>query len=116
MARLTAIVGPSGAGKTTISSLIPRLYDVTAGEILIAGQNIKDLTLRSLRSSIGVVMQDAHLFHDTIAENLRYAKPDATEAEMQQACERARIWSLIESLPNGFDTMGRRKRASSLRR
>jgi ATP-binding cassette subfamily B protein len=102
---LTALVGPSGAGKTTISALIPRLYDVTSGSISIDGHDIRDLTLESLRDSIGVVMQDAHLFHETIAENLRYAKNDATLEEMQAACEAAQIWKLIESLPNGFDTM-----------
>jgi ATP-binding cassette subfamily B protein len=102
---LTALVGPSGAGKTTISALIPRLYDVTAGSISIDGHDIRDLTLESLRNSIGVVMQDAHLFHETIAENLRYAKSDATDAEMQAACEAAQIWKLIQALPNGLDTM-----------
>ena len=102
---LTALVGPSGAGKTTITTLIPRLYDVTSGTISIDGHDIRDLTLESLRNSIGVVMQDAHLFHETIAENLRYAKSDATQEEMQAACEAAQIWKLIESLPNGFDTM-----------
>lgn len=102
---MTALVGPSGAGKTTISALLPRLYDVTAGSIEIAGNDIRDLTMKSLRENIGVVMQDAHLFHDTIGENLRYAKPDATEAEMRAACEAAQIWKLVESLPNGFDTM-----------
>lgn len=102
---MTALVGPSGAGKTTISALIPRLYDVTSGSILLGGIDIRDLTLESLRHSIGVVMQDAHLFHDTIAENLRYAKQDATDEEMKSACEAARIWSLIESLPNGLETM-----------
>jgi len=102
---LTAIVGPSGAGKTTISALLPRLYDVTSGGIFIDGIDIRDLTLESLRGSIGVVMQDAHLFHETIAQNLRYAKSDATDAEMQAACEAAQIWKLISSLPNGFDTM-----------
>lgn len=102
---LTAVVGPSGAGKTTISALIPRLYDVTSGAILIDEHDIRDLTLQSLRNSIGVVMQDAHLFHETIAENLRYAKFDATEIEMQAACESAQIWRLIKSLPNGLDTM-----------
>ena len=102
---LTAIVGPSGAGKTTISGLLPRLYDVTGGEILINGEDIRDFTVQSLRDSIGVVMQDAHLFHETIAENLRYAKEDATEEEMIQACKSAQIWELISSLPNGFDTM-----------
>ena len=102
---LTALVGPSGAGKTTISALIPRLYDVTSGAITIDGHDIRDLTMESLRGSIGVVMQDAHLFHETIAENLRYAKDDATEEEMRAACQAAQIWSLIESLPNGLDTM-----------
>jgi ATP-binding cassette subfamily B protein len=102
---LTALVGPSGAGKTTISALLPRLYDVTTGAIEIDGHDIRDLTLESLRGAIGVVMQDAHLFHETIAENLRYAKNDATEDEMRVACESAQIWELIKSLPNGLDTM-----------
>ncbi len=102
---LTAIVGPSGAGKTTMSALLPRLYDVTGGAILIDGKDIRDFTVQSLRDSIGVVMQDAHLFHETIAENLRYAKEDASEDEMIQACKSAQIWDLISSLPNGFDTM-----------
>ena len=102
---MTALVGPSGAGKTTISALLPRLYDVTDGAIAIDGHDIRDLTLESLRESIGVVMQDAHLFHESIAENLRYAKQDATPAEMQAACEAAQIWKLINSLPNGLDTM-----------
>jgi ATP-binding cassette subfamily B protein len=102
---LTALVGPSGAGKTTISALLPRLYDVTTGAIEIDGHDIRDLTLESLRGAIGVVMQDAHLFHETIAENLRYAKNDATEDEMRIACESAQIWDLINSLPNGLDTM-----------
>ena len=102
---MTALVGPSGAGKTTISALLPRLYDVTDGSISIDGHDIRDLTLESLRDSIGVVMQDAHLFHETIAENLRYAKQDATEEEMMQACKSAQIWNLIESLPNGLETM-----------
>ena len=102
---MTALVGPSGAGKTTISALLPRLYDVTEGSISIDGHDIRDLTLESLRHSIGVVMQDAHLFHETIAENLRYAKQDATEEEMIQACKSAQIWNLIDSLPNGFETM-----------
>ena len=102
---LTAIVGPSGAGKTTMSALLPRLYDVTEGAILIGGSDIRDYTVQSLRDSIGVVMQDAHLFHETIAENLRYAKEDATEEEMIQACKSAQIWNLISTLPNGFETM-----------
>ena len=102
---LTALVGPSGAGKTTISALIPRLYDVTGGSIEIDGHDIRDVELGSLRDCIGVVMQDAHLFHETIAENLRYAKEDATEAEMEAACRSAQIWNLISSLPQGLETM-----------
>ena len=102
---LTALVGPSGAGKTTISALIPRLYDVTSGAITFDGIDIRDIKVETLRDSIGVVMQDAHLFHETIADNLRYAKVDATTEEMQEACEAAQIWQLIESLPNGLDTM-----------
>ncbi len=102
---LTAIVGPSGAGKTTLSALLPRLYDVTAGSIEINGVDIRDITLQSLRDQIGVVAQDPHLFHESIAENLRYAKSDATEDEMIQACKSAQIWSMISQLPNGLDTM-----------
>jgi ATP-binding cassette, subfamily B, bacterial len=101
----TALVGPSGAGKTTISALIPRLYDVTGGSISVDGTDIREITLDSLRQSIGVVMQDAHLFHETIAENLRYAKEDATQEEMESACKAAQIWDLVSSLPNGLDTM-----------
>ena len=101
----TALVGPSGAGKTTISALIPRLYDVTGGSISVDGTDIREITLDSLRQSIGVVMQDAHLFHETIAENLRYAKEDATQEEMENACKAAQIWDLVRSLPNGLDTM-----------
>ena len=102
---LTALVGPSGAGKTTISALLPRLYDVTNGAISINGDDIRDLQLQSLRDAIGIVTQDAHMFHDSIATNLRYAKADATESEMESACRAAQIWDLISSLPNGFDTV-----------
>jgi ATP-binding cassette subfamily B protein len=102
---LTALVGPSGVGKTTISALIPRLYDVTGGSIEIDGHDIRDVELESLRDCIGVVMQDAHLFHETIAENLRYAKEDATLEEMKTACQSAQIWNLIDSLPQGLETM-----------
>lgn len=102
---LTALVGPSGAGKTTISALLPRLYDVADGSISIDGVDIRKISLNSLRDSIGVVMQDSHLFHDTISANLRYAKPDATEEEMKDACRSAQIWELISSLPNGLETM-----------
>ncbi len=102
---LTAIVGPSGAGKTTLSSLLPRLYDVTDGSIAINGVDIRDFTVQSLRDQIGVVAQDPHLFHESIAENLRYAKNDASDEELSSACKSAQIWNLIESLPNGLDTM-----------
>jgi ATP-binding cassette subfamily B protein len=102
---VTALVGPSGAGKTTISALLPRLYDVTGGSISIDGEDIRNFTLNSLRGSIGVVMQDSHLFHATITENLRYAKSDATLDEMKLACEAAQIWDLVSSLPNGLETM-----------
>jgi ATP-binding cassette subfamily B protein len=101
----TGIVGPSGAGKSTISSLIPRLYDVTDGRILINGKDIRDYSLNSLRNSIGVVTQDSHMFHDSIINNLRYAKNDASIKDIQSACESARIWSFIKSLPNGLDTV-----------
>jgi ATP-binding cassette subfamily B protein len=102
---LTAIVGPSGAGKTTLSALVPRLYDVTSGSIEINGVDLREFTLQSLRDRIGVVAQDPHLFHESIAENLRYAKFDATEEEMIQACKAAQIWTMISALPNGLETM-----------
>ncbi len=102
---LTGIVGPSGAGKSTISSLIPRLYDVTSGRILINNEDIRNSTIKSLRNMIGVVTQDSHMFHDTIMNNLLYAKNDAKSDEIESACRAARIWSFIESLPNGLDTV-----------
>ena len=101
----TAIVGPSGAGKSTISGLVPRLYDVTQGSIKVAGVDVREITLASLRNEIGVVTQDSHMFHDTIEANLRYAKSEATMAEIQAACEAAQIWNFISSLPNGLDTI-----------
>ena len=88
-----------------MSALLPRLYDVTRGSITIDGEDIRDFSVQSLRDSIGVVMQDAHLFHESISENLRYAKEDATKEEMIAACKAAQIWDLISTLPNGFDTM-----------
>ena len=102
---LTAIVGPSGAGKSTISGLIPRLYDVTTGHIRIDGNDVRELTLHSLREQIGVVTQDSHMFHDSIENNLRYAKENATLEEIQEACEAAQIWAFIEGLPSGLDTI-----------
>ncbi|KPI05690.1 Xenobiotic-transporting ATPase [Actinobacteria bacterium OK074] len=103
--KLTALVGPSGAGKTTITHLVPRLYDPVEGAVRIGGHDIRDVTLQSLNDTVGMVTQDAHLFHATIRDNLEYARPGATEAEMIEACRAAQIWDLIESLPDGFDTV-----------
>ena len=102
---LTAIVGPSGAGKSTISGLVPRLYDVTDGVIRIDDHDIKSFTLHSLRDQIGVVTQDSHMFHDSIENNLRYAKEDASLHDIRSACEAAQIWNFISALPNGLDTI-----------
>jgi ATP-binding cassette subfamily B protein len=103
--QLTALVGPSGAGKTTITHLVARLYDPRTGTIRIGGQDIKDVTQESLHDVVGVVTQDAHMFHDTIRANLSYAKPGATEAELIEACKAAQIWTLIATLPDGLDTV-----------
>lgn len=100
-----ALVGPSGAGKSTVASLIPRLYDVSDGAVSVDGHDVRDLTQASLRSAIGVVSQDPHLFHATVADNLRYARPDATVDDLRSACEAARVLDVVESLPDGFDTM-----------
>ncbi|GEL45139.1 ABC transporter ATP-binding protein [Cellulomonas hominis] len=102
---LVALVGPSGAGKTTISQVVARLYDVTGGAVRIAGQDVREVTQASLRDAIGIVTQDAHLFHDTIRANLLYAKPDATDAELEQALARAQIADLVHRLPDGVDTV-----------
>lgn len=103
--QMVALVGPSGAGKTTLSHLVPRLYDVTSGAMRVDGHDVRDLTQTSLAGAIGMVTQDAHLFHDTIAANLRYARPDATDAELVDACKAARIHDLIVSLPDGYRTV-----------
>lgn len=103
--QLTALVGPSGAGKTTITQLVPRLYDPDSGAVRIGGEDIRDLTLQSVADTVGVVTQDAHLFHDTIRANLLYARPDATEKELVEACDAARIWDVIAALPDGLDTV-----------
>jgi ATP-binding cassette subfamily B protein len=103
--QLTALVGPSGAGKTTITHLVSRLYDPLAGAVRIGGYDLRDVTQDSLHEVVGVVTQDAHLFHDTIRANLRYARPGATDAELERACRAAQIWDLIESLPDGLDTV-----------
>ena len=101
----TAIVGPSGAGKSTISALLPRLYDVTSGSIEINDVDIRHYELASLRDHIGVVTQDSHMFHDTIAANLKYARAEATHQELIDACRAAQIWDFISGLPNGLDTV-----------
>jgi ATP-binding cassette, subfamily B, bacterial len=103
--KLTALVGPSGAGKTTITHLVPRLYDPGSGIVRIGGHDLRDLTLKSLYSAVGVVPQEAHLFHDTIRANLLYARLGATEQELREACEAARIWDLLSLLPDGLDTV-----------
>ena len=100
-----AIVGPSGAGKTTLVSLVPRLYEVDSGAVKVDGKDVRDLTSESLRDAIGVVSQDPHFFHDTILSNLRYACPDATQTEIEEACRAAQIHSLIASLPEGYKTV-----------
>ncbi len=103
--QLTALVGPSGAGKTTITHLVSRLYDPGEGAVLIGGDDLRDVTQESLHDAVGVVTQDAHMFHDTIRANLAYARPGATERELAQACRAAQIWDLIASLPDGLDTI-----------
>ncbi len=103
--QLVALVGPSGAGKTTISQLLPRLYDVRSGAIRINGMDVRDATQESLTATMGVVTQDAHMFHDTIRANLLYAKPDATEGELDAALAGAQIATMVEALPEGLDTV-----------
>ena len=102
---LTALVGPSGAGKTTISYLVPRLYDVTEGRVLIDGVDVRRVDLKELSRTVGVVTQEAYLFHDTIAANLRYARPDATDAELVAAATAANIHHMIERLADGYETV-----------
>ena len=103
--RMVAVVGPSGSGKTTLVSLVPRLYDVTGGAVLVDGIDVRDITQASLRAAIGTVTQDPHLFHDTVASNLRYARPDASGAQVAEACRAARIHDVIAALPDGYDTV-----------
>ena len=102
---LVALVGPSGAGKTTTALLVPRIHDVVEGRVVVDGHDVRDLTLSSLRHTVGMVMQDPHLFHESIRANLRYARPDAADDELVEACRRARIHDLIASLPEGYDTV-----------
>jgi ATP-binding cassette subfamily B protein len=102
---MTALVGPSGAGKTTISMLVSRLYDVDNGSVSINGVDVRDATTVSLNAMVGVVTQDPHLFHDSLRVNLVFAKPDATEQEIETALRAAQIWNLVESLPMGLETV-----------
>jgi ATP-binding cassette subfamily B protein len=103
--QMVALVGPSGAGKTTISALVSRLYDPTSGSVRISDVDVRDATMESLRAVVGVVTQDAHLFHDTLRANLLYAQPDASDAQLMDALERAQVLPLIASLPEGLDTL-----------
>jgi ATP-binding cassette subfamily B protein len=103
--QLAALVGPSGAGKTTITYLLPRLYDPTSGQVLIDGHDLRDVTLNAIADAIGVVTQETYLFHDTIRTNLLYAKPDATQAEIEEAARAANIHDFIMGLSNRYDTI-----------
>lgn len=103
--QFVALVGPSGAGKTTLAALVARFYDPTAGSVRIGGIDLRDATLASLRERVGVVTQEAHLFHDTIRANLRYARPDASDAEIGRALQLAQISNLVADLPEGLDTV-----------
>jgi ATP-binding cassette subfamily B protein len=102
--KTAAFVGPSGAGKTTLCNLLPRFYDVADGRILLDGTDIRDLKLSALRKHIGIVTQETYLFHDTIANNLRYARPNATDEELQAACQTANIHNVIAALSDGYQT------------
>jgi len=102
---MTALVGPSGSGKSTIAGLLPRLYDVSGGAVLIDGHDVREVSQESLRRHIGVVTQDPHLFHDTVAANLRYSDPTATQDDLERACRAAQIHEVIAQLPDGYDTV-----------
>jgi ATP-binding cassette subfamily B protein len=103
--QLVALVGPSGAGKTTISQLVTRMYDVQSGSVRVGGKDVRDVSLLSLRSVVGVVTQDAHMFHDSIRANLIYARPDATDEQLWAAIDAAHIGDLVRDLPDGLDTV-----------
>src|SRR5207245_256911 len=98
------LVGPSGAGKTTVTYVIPRFYDVTEGRIEVDGYDVRDVTVDSLRAQIGMVTQETYLYNASVRENLRYARADATDAEIEQACRVARLDELIAHMPDGYDT------------
>jgi ATP-binding cassette subfamily B protein len=103
--QLVALVGPSGAGKTTMTALVARLYDPVTGTVRIGDVDLRDVTMQSLHDSVGVVTQEAHLFHDTIRANLAYAQPEATEEQMREALAAAQVLRLVDSLPEGLDTV-----------
>ena len=103
--RMVALVGPSGAGKSTVVSLVPRLYDVTSGAVLVDGIDVRRLTQESLRAAVGFVPQDPHLFHDTVAGNLRYGRPEVSDARLEEVCRAAQIHEVIAALPEGYDTV-----------
>ena len=103
--QMVALVGPSGAGKTTVAGLVSRLYDATGGTVRLAGDDVRTATIASVRERVGVVSQDAHLFHDTLRSNLLYARPDATEDELVEALRAAQVWDLVAELPDGLDTL-----------
>lgn len=103
--QMVALVGSSGAGKSTLASLVPRLYDVDAGAVRLSGVDVRELSFDSIRATVGVVTQDGHLFHDTIRANLRYARPEATDGELWDALDSARLADLVRSLPDGLDTV-----------
>jgi ABC-type multidrug transport system fused ATPase/permease subunit len=103
--RMVALVGTSGSGKSTIAALAPRLYDVDEGAVRLGGVDVRDLSFDAIRSTIGLVTQDGHLFHDTVRENLRFAWPEATDEDLWAALRTARLAPLIESLPDGLDTV-----------
>jgi ABC-type multidrug transport system fused ATPase/permease subunit len=100
-----ALVGASGAGKSTLAALVPRLYDVGAGAVRLSGIDVRDLSFDSIRATVGVVTQDGHLFHDSVRANLRYAAPDASDAELWGAIESARLGDLVRALPDGLETV-----------
>ena len=99
------MVGPSGAGKSSLIGLIPRLYDVTGGQVLLDGVDVRQIDLRALRQSVGMVTQDTYLFNGTIRDNLLYAKPEATQRQMEEACQKANIHAFIAAQPLGYDTV-----------
>ena len=103
--QVVALVGTSGGGKSTIAALAPRLYDVDAGAVRLSGIDVRDLTFDSIRATLGMVTQDGHLFHDTVRDNLVFARPDATDDELWEALRQARLDDLIASLPDGLDTV-----------